>query len=55
MREVKDILLSNRQDKSVNSGNNCASCGKSSEHEQGREMIYKKVRILVKILRNWAL
>ncbi len=34
--------------------NACASCGKSSEREQGREIIYKKVQVSTKILRNRA-
>jgi hypothetical protein len=35
--------------------NGRASCAKRSEREQGREMTYKKVQVLIKILRNRAL
>ncbi len=54
MREVEDILLSDGRDKGVSKGNGYASYRKRSEREQGREMVYKKVRILVKMLRNRA-
>ena len=54
MREVEDVLLSDGRDKGVSKGSGRASCEKRSEREQGREIVYKKVRILAKILRNWT-
>jgi hypothetical protein len=59
MREVcargEDILLSERNSGGGSRENGRASCGKRSEREQGREMIYKKVQVLTKISRNRAL
>jgi hypothetical protein len=43
MREVEDILLSDRRDRGVSKGSGRASCRKRSEREQGREMVFKKV------------
>jgi hypothetical protein len=50
-REGEDILLSERN--SGDSGR--AFCAKRSEREQGGEMAYKKVQVLIKILKNRAL
>ena len=48
MREVcaggEDILLSERDGGGGGRENGRASCGKRSEREQGREIIYKKSR-----------
>jgi hypothetical protein len=46
----EDILLSERN----GGGSGRALCAKRSEREQGREMAYKKVQALTKILRNQA-
>jgi len=51
VREVEDILLSDRRDKGVSRDSGRASCGKRSEREKGREMVHKKVQVLVKMLR----
>jgi hypothetical protein len=50
----EDILLSDGRDRRVGRGNSRASYGKRSEYKQGREIAYKKVRILAKMLRNRA-
>ena len=59
MREVcaggEDILLSERNGGGGGRENGRASCRKRSEREQGREMAYKKIQVLTKILRNRAL
>jgi hypothetical protein len=54
VRIIEDILLSERDGESESRGNGRASCAKRSECEQGREMAYKKVWILAKMLRNRA-
>jgi hypothetical protein len=51
MQEVEDILLSERD----SGGDGRATCAKRSERVQGREIIYKKVQVLIKISRNRAL
>ena len=51
----EDILLSERDGGGGGRENGRASCGKRSEREQGREMAYKKIQVLTKILRNRAL
>ena len=48
MREVEDILLSGWKGR----GNGRAVYAKRSDREKGREMVYKKVQVLTKILRN---
>ena len=59
VREVcaggEDILLSEGDGRSEIRGNGRASCAKRSEREQGREMAYKQVQVLTKILKNQAL
>ena len=59
VREVcaggEDILLSEGDGRSEIRGNSRASCAKRSEREQGREMAYKQVQVLTKILKNRAL
>lgn len=54
MRVIEDILLSKRDGESESRGNGRASCAKRSDCEQGREMAYKKARVLAKMLRNRA-
>jgi hypothetical protein len=54
VREVEDILLSERDGGDKGRGNGRASCVKRSEREQCGEMVYKKVQVLAKILRNRA-
>jgi hypothetical protein len=49
---LRIYFLSVGADRGVREGSGRASCEKRSEREQGREMVYKKVRVLVKILRN---
>jgi hypothetical protein len=51
---VRIYFLSDERDRGVSKGNNRASCVKRSECEQGREMAYKKARVLAKMLRNRA-
>jgi hypothetical protein len=51
VREIEDILLGGWKGK----GNGRAACAKRSEREQGREIIYKKVQVSIKISRNRAL
>jgi hypothetical protein len=51
----EDILLSEGDGRSEIRGNGRASCAKRSEREQGREMAYKQVQVLTKILKNRAL
>jgi hypothetical protein len=53
-REGEDILLRERDGGDSGRENGRASCGKRSEREQGREMAYKKVQVLTKILKNRA-
>jgi len=48
VREVEDILLSGWKGR----GNGRAVYAKRSDREKGREMVYKKVQVLTKILRN---
>jgi hypothetical protein len=50
----EDILLSegNGRNKQYNGR---AFCAKRSEREQGREIVYKKVQVLTKILKNRVL
>jgi hypothetical protein len=59
VREVcaggEDILLSERDGGGDGKENGRAWCGKRSERERGREMAYKKIQVLTKILRNRAL
>jgi len=52
---IEDILLSERDGGGGCRDNGRASCGKRSEREQGREIIFKKVQVLIKILKNRAL
>jgi hypothetical protein len=52
VRVIEDILLSERDGGGGSRDNGRASWGKRSEREQGREMAYKKVQVLTKILRN---
>ena len=54
MREVEDILLSERNGGVSGSGSR-AAYAKRSEREQGCEMVYKKVQVLIKVLKNQAL
>jgi hypothetical protein len=51
MRVIEDILLSKRNSRSGSRGNGRALCRKRSERE-GHEIVYKKVQVLTKILRN---
>jgi hypothetical protein len=51
---LRIYFLSDMRDKGISKGSSCAFCAKRSEHEQGREMVYKKVQVLTKILKNRA-
>jgi hypothetical protein len=55
MRVIEDILLSERDSRGRSKKKGYVSCGKKSKREQGREMVHKKVYVLTKISRNWAL
>jgi hypothetical protein len=55
VRLIEDILLSEYNGGGRSRENGRVSCGKRSEREQGREMIYKKVQVSIKISRNQAL
>jgi hypothetical protein len=52
---IEDILLSERDSEYKSKGSDYASCIKRSEREQGHEIVYKKVYVLAKMLRNRAL
>jgi hypothetical protein len=54
IRVIEDILLSERNSKGEGKGKGRALYVIKSEREQGREIVYKKVRVLAKILRNQA-
>ena len=54
MRVIEDILLSKRDSGGKSKDKSRASCRKRSEREQGHEIIYKKVQVLIKILKNRA-
>jgi hypothetical protein len=54
VRVIEDILLSERGGGGGSRENSRVSCRKRSERKQGREMAYKKVQVLTKILRNRA-
>jgi hypothetical protein len=54
VREVEDIFLSECNGGGSGSSG-CAAYAKRSVREQGREIIYKKVQVLTKILKNRVL
>jgi hypothetical protein len=49
VRIIEDILLSEHDSGGRSKKKGRASCGKRSEREQGREMVYKKVQVLTNI------
>ena len=49
-RGLRIYFLSDGRDRGVSRGSGRAYCGKKSEREQGREMAYKKVQVLAKML-----
>ena len=55
VRELEDILLSERDSGGRSKGNGRASYSIRVRGGKGREIVYKKVQVLVKILRNRAL